>query len=87
MAELTNSDLRSFANYFRRNPAAKAALLSQDLSRPELVAAFQALEDGYEAHRPTLKAAMDSAAGQTISVPLAVHIEAAWQARKPTQGT
>ncbi len=82
MAVLTGQD---FVKYFRRlhsDPEAYATLKAEGISRQQLQAAMQAIEDRWEADRSGYKADADAAAGVTLTVMMAKKLAKAWMENK-----
>lgn len=78
MAVLTNEHLTLLKHALRQRPGAREEMRSINPSKQAWLAAMQALEDGYNARRPAIKAEMDAAAGVTIPLALARHLEDMW---------
>jgi hypothetical protein len=82
MTILTDADFTFYKHEIRRRPTAKAEMKAQALSKATWKAVMQALEDEYETFRPTAKAAIDAAAGVTLSNALAKQLEDIWMERR-----
>jgi hypothetical protein len=83
MATLTNEDFKRMQQMIRGDSVAKEEIVGV-LSRPQLRATLQGLEDWWESTATQLsaKAAMDTAAGETLSNTLAKKIGKLWMANK-----
>ena len=68
MAVITDADLRTMYLDLYRKGHGKEEIKADGLLAPATIkAVFQAIEDWYEGQRATVKAAIDTAAGRTIS--------------------
>ena len=82
MAVLTSADLTAYKRAIRRDPIAKAELRALSPSKADWTAAMQGLEDWFEAERPNIKVAMQTASGLTLSNALAKKLARVWMERK-----
>ena len=82
MAILTPTQLRDCQISLRHDPAARDAMRAAALSRAQWIGALQALEDRWENNRIATKAAMELAAGVTLSNALAKKLAKAWMDMK-----
>lgn len=74
MAVLTDADFAAIRRNARSDPDAKREYINSGLSKSQWKAAVQAIEDDFESNRTALKALVDTAAGVTLSNPLAKKI-------------
>lgn len=87
MATLTNADFTEIRIWLQAHPTHKNTLRLSGMSRPQLTAALQAIEDystGSYNTRPagSLKAAIESATGNTPTLAQNSAMWAAWAAWK-----
>ena len=82
MAILTDVEAAKFRQALHGDGLDLLQAESPPLNKTQLKAAFQAVEDFWEANRISLKQSMDTAAGQTISVALAKKIGKYWLQHK-----
>lgn len=82
MGTLTNADFYFYKHYMLQSQTARDELASASLSKQQWKDILQAIEDWYTADRLTVKGDMDTAAGVTLSNPLAKEFEKAYVARK-----
>ena len=83
MAVITDADLREmYLSLYRKGEGKEEIKADGLLSPTKLKAVFQAIEDWYEGERPAVKAAIDAAAGRTVSNAAAKKYGRAWMRRK-----
>jgi len=82
MAVLDNNDFTFYKHALRNDPVAKAQRKAASLSKAQLQAAFQAVEDWFEGQRATIKGDMDAASGVTLTPVMARKIAKVWMMRK-----
>lgn len=85
MAVLTNAQFTTYKRALRRDKAVRAEINAAALDKAQWMAALQALEDGYESRQAAIKAEVDTAAGTTLSNPLAKALEDVWMAERSTR--
>ena len=80
MAVLTGADYGELRNSLYQLGKGKEELKALDFlpNKSQFTAAFQTIEDFWEANEATLKASVDTAIGVTTTAPLAKEILAAW---------
>lgn len=79
---LTNADFTAYKHALRGDVTAKAEMRAAALSKAQWKAALQAIDDWYESERAAVKAAIDTAAGVTLSNPLAKKLGRVWMQQK-----
>lgn len=79
MATITDTDVAVMYRALYRKGQGKEEVKADGLLIPDKIKAiFQALDDWFEAERPTIKAAIDSGAGRTMSVAAAKKYAKVW---------
>lgn len=88
MAQLTDGEVLQMWRQLYRKGNGKEAFKGNNpsLSRSDLKAAFQAIEDFWQANKLTLKTAMDAAAGTTLTNAQARILGREWLRLKAQQG-
>lgn len=82
MAQLTNDDHTAFKRAIRKEASARAGIRLISPSKQDLAAAFQGLEDWFEANRPAAKTAMEQASGLSLTPTLAKKLAKVYFTRK-----
>ena len=75
---LTNSEFTSLVGLLRRDPIAKGELKSAEISKSQLRAGFDTLNEDYEDRRLTIKGLVDTAMGITTTNTFAKKLGKAW---------
>jgi hypothetical protein len=87
MGAITNAHVREVWRELYRKGAGKEEIKASPLPSPaEIKAILQAIEDAWVANLPTMKAAMDTAAGVTLANSTAKVYGRAWLALKARRG-
>jgi hypothetical protein len=82
MAALTGADFTRYKKQLRADPVALAEMKTAGLSKAQWMAALQAIEDRWTNDQPNYKAAVDTAAGKTLSNTMAKKLAKVWMENK-----
>lgn len=84
MAALTNEQFRQYKHALRHDPVAKSQMRAATLSKGAWMAAFQAMEDWWEAPatKQEVKALVEAAAGQSLDNTLLKKLGKVWMQEK-----
>jgi hypothetical protein len=82
MAVLVPADFKAYAFALRSDSDARAEIVAAGLSKSQLQAAMQAIEDEWEDNEAALKTAVDTAAGVTLTNLLAKKLGKVWMQNK-----
>ena len=75
---LTNSEFTKLVGLFRQDPTAMSELKNAAITKSQLRAGFDAVNDDYEARRLTIKELIDADMGTTTTNAFAKKLGKAW---------